>query len=165
MKIKLHVPDQSLVKIRENGMQQSEDSATDSESRTVPLLPVEKQDQDKQIVAGVVLEPGTKRDGTVDDSQGSVISAEEIERAAHLWLARFQNRGLQHKRIVNSKIEIYESYVTPVNMTISGRKIKKGTWMLMYHVLDRALWKDIRKGKITGFSMGGFAKKKPVPAK
>lgn len=131
----------------------------------IPLLPVEKKDEDKQIVLGVVLEPGTKRDGTVDDSHGSVISDDEIERAAHLWLARFQNRGLQHKTIVNSKVEIYESYIAPVNMTIGGRKIKKGTWLLMYHILDSALWEKVKKGEITGLSMGGFAKKRPVGSK
>lgn len=131
----------------------------------VPILPVQKQDEDKQIVFGVVLEPGTKRDGTVDDTQGSVISESEIERAAHLWLARFQNRGLQHKQIVNSKVEIYESYLAPVNITIGGQKVKKGSWLLMYHILDSALWDKIKKGEIAGFSMGGFARKAPVGSK
>lgn len=128
----------------------------------ISLLPVAKQDEDKRIVFGVVLEPGTKRDGTVDDTQGSVISEQEIERAAHLWLARYQNRGLQHEKIVNSKVEIYESYLAPSSLKIGGRTVKKGTWLLMYHVKDDAMWADIKKGKITGFSMGGFARKVPT---
>lgn len=166
MTVRIRVPHGSKIVIRPKDHSQPEPRfRTCKGADYVPLLPVEKKDEDKQIVFGVVLEPGTKRDGTVDDTQGSVISDDEIERAAHLWLARFQNRGLQHKKIVNSKVEIYESYVAPVNMTIGGRKIKKGTWLLMYHILDSALWKKIKNGEIAGFSMGGFAKKRPVGGK
>ena len=165
-KIRIRVPNGSKVVIRRKAAQPaiSNQALLDQAdaSSFVPLLPVEKKSADKQSVLGVVLEPGTKRDGTVDDSQGSEIDASEIERAAHLWLARFQNRGLQHKKIVNSKVEIYESYVAPVNMTIGGRKIKKGTWLLMYHILDSDLWEQVKNGEIAGFSMGGFAKKRPV---
>lgn len=131
----------------------------------IRLLPVEKKADDRQIVLGVVLEPGTKKDGTVDDTQGSVISEMEIERAAHLWLARFQNRGLQHQKIINSKVEIFESYLAPADLRIGGQSIKKGTWLLMYHVRDAALWKQIKSGEIQGFSMGGFARKAPIKSK
>lgn len=122
----------------------------------IALLPVDKKAEemdDRHIVFGVVLEPNSV------DTQGDTIKEEEIERAAHLWLARFQDRGLMHRRIVNSKIEIYESYIAPTNLTIGGQRVTKGTWLLMYHVLDEALWKDIKSGKITGFSMGGFARR------
>lgn len=124
----------------------------------IRLLPVEKADADRRIVFGVVLEPNSV------DSQGDTITAAEIEQAAHLWLARFQDRGLMHRRIVNSKIEIYESYIAPTNLTIGGQKVKKGTWLLMYHVLDDELWKQIKSGKLAGFSMGGFARRKPLAA-
>jgi len=123
--------------------------------RHVDLLPVEKADEEKRIVFGEVLVPEKK------DLHGDKISAEEIERAAHRWLARFQDRGQQHDKIVNSKMEIYESYLAPAALTIGGRKVKKGTWLLMLHVTDDALWKDIKDGKFTGFSMGGFARRKP----
>jgi len=131
----------------------------------IPLLPVRKKDEDRQIVLGVVLEPGTKRDGTVDDTQGSVISDVEIAQAAHLWLARHQNRGLQHEQIINSKVEIYESYLAPTDLKFGAQKVKKGTWLLMYHVLDSVLWQKVKKGEIAGFSMGGFARKTPVGGK
>lgn len=115
----------------------------------IKLLPVEKAEEDRQIVFGVVLEPGTV------DAQGDTLKAETIEIAAHRWLAKFQDRGLMHNKIINSKIEIYESYIAPVNLTMGGQKVKKGTWLLMYHVLDSALWKKIKSGELTGFSMGG----------
>jgi len=128
------------------------DLALDPEAdHMIKLLPVEKaEDEDRQIVFGIVLEPGTV------DAQGDTLKAETIEVAAHRWLAKFQDRGLMHDKIINSKIEIYESYIAPVNLTIGGQKVKKGTWLLMYHVLDSALWKKIKAGELTGFSMGGF---------
>lgn len=122
------------------------------------LLPVEKasKEKDKQIVFGVVMEPEVK------DSHGDITSAEEIITAAHRWLARFQDRGYMHKKIVNGKIEIYESYIAPVSFTIGSQKVLQGTWLLMYHILDPSLWKEIKEGKITGFSIGGFARRKPL---
>jgi len=117
------------------------------------LLPVEKADEDRHVVLGVVLEPNSV------DTQGDTISPDEIERASHLWLARFQDRGFMHRQIVNSKIEIYESYLAPVDLTIGGQKVKKGSWLLMYHVTDDALWAAIKRGDLTGFSMGGFARR------
>jgi hypothetical protein len=135
---------------------QQEPEQDEEHREQVDLLPVDKADEDKQIVFGEVLVPEK------EDLHGSLISADEIERAAHLWLARFQDRGQQHDRIVNSKMEIFESYLAPTNLTIGGRKVKKGTWLLMLHVTDDALWKDVKDGKFTGFSMGGFARKVPA---
>jgi hypothetical protein len=122
----------------------------------VRLLPVEKADEDRRIVLGVVLEPNSV------DTQGDTISPDEIEHAAHRWLAKYQDRGFMHRQIVNGKIEIYESYLAPVNLTLGGQKVKKGTWLLMYHVLDDDLWSAIKRGDMTGFSMGGFARRTRV---
>jgi hypothetical protein len=124
------------------------------EEQGVRLIPVDKKaPDDRRIVFGVVLEPDSV------DSQGDTIKSEEIERAAHLWLARFQDRGLMHRKIINGKIEIYESYIAPRDLIINGQKVKKGTWLLMLHVLDDVLWKSIQDGDMTGFSMGGFARR------
>ena len=117
------------------------------------LLPVDKADEDRRLVLGVVLEPNSV------DTQGDTIAPEEIERAAHLWLARFQDRGFMHRQIVNSKLEIYESYLAPADLTIGGQRVKKGSWLLMYHVVDDVLWAAVKRGDLTGFSMGGFARR------
>lgn len=121
--------------------------------REVRLLPVDKRAGDQQVVFGVVLEPGTI------DAHGDTIDAATIEKAAHEWLAKFQTRGLMHRSNVNAKVQIYESYLAPVALTIGGQKVKKGTWLLMYKILDPELWKKIRKGELTGFSMGGFGRR------
>jgi len=119
----------------------------------VPLLPVDKADEERRIVFGVVLEPDSV------DAQGDTISAEEIERAAHIWLAKYQERGLMHRKLVNDEVEIYESYLAPQDMSVAGRSVKKGTWLLMYHILSDKMWEDVKTGKLTGFSMGGYARR------
>lgn len=130
--------------------------ASEGEEHTVTLLPVDKADDEQQIVFGIALEPGEV------DSQNDTIKPPVIKVAAHNWLAKYQDRGVQHNKIVNSKIEIYESYIAPVNLTIGGQKVKKGSWLLMYHILDKDLWEDIKKGKFRGFSIGGFARRNKV---
>lgn len=137
--------------LRDRMMERLESSET--EKRQITFLPVRKGDSDAQIVFGIVLEPDEV------DAQKDTISAEEIEQAAHRWLAKYQDKGLMHERLVNSKIELYESYIAPSGLTIGGKKVKKGTWLLMYHVLDNDLWQKIKSGELTGFSMGGFARR------
>lgn len=151
--------EEKLAKICEESCSSCEICSTvdNGQEVSVRLLPVEKADIEKRIVFGVVLEPKEV------DSQGDTIRKPvEIEVAAHNWLAKFQDRGVQHKQIANSKIEIYESYIVPVSLTIGGQRVKKGSWLLMYHIVDDALWKEVKAGKFTGFSIGGFARRRKV---
>jgi len=120
--------------------------------KQVRLLPIDKA-EDKRVVFGIVLEPETV------DSQGDVISEDEISNAAHVWLAELQDRGIMHQSIENDKLDIYESYLAPVDFDVNGQEVKKGSWLLMYHVKDGALWEEIKRGEFTGFSIGGFARR------
>jgi hypothetical protein len=125
----------------------------------VKLCAIEKKaGEEKRIVFGIVLEPGET------DAHKDTVSEEEIEVAAHRWLAKYQNRGLQHSKLANHQTEIYESFIAPADMTIGGQKVKKGSWLLMLHILDKKLWDDIKAGKFTGFSMGGFARRTRLKA-
>jgi len=135
--------------------EEKEDSASDSSQENDLSVKIIKNNEDieRRIVLGVVLEPDSV------DAHGDTISAEEIERAAHRWMAKFQNRGEMHDKIVNNKIEIYESYISPVDLTMGGQSVKKGTWLLMVHVTDDTIWDKIKSGEYTGFSMGGFARR------
>lgn len=119
----------------------------------VRLLPIDKRAADLQIVFGVVAEPGEV------DAHGDTIREPVIVNAAHKWLAKFQNRGLNHRTMVNDQVQIYESYIAPVELKIGGQKVKKGSWLLMYKILDSKLWEKIRKGQLTGFSLGGFGRR------
>lgn len=129
-----------------------------ADDRKINLLKAKKADAngDERIVFGVVLEPDEV------DAQGDTISKEEIEQAAHRFLEDFGNLGLQHKEIVNGKLKLLESFIAPVDFEVDGSHVKAGTWLMKERVVDDALWKAVKAGKFTGFSIGGSAIRKPV---
>jgi DNA adenine methylase len=108
---------------------------------------------DERYVLGIVLEPETV------DAQADIYSADEIRKAAHRFLEEFGGLGLMHKLRVNDKVKVVESYLAPVDLPIGELIVKQGTWMLGVHVLDDALWSAIKAGQLTGFSIGGTARR------
>lgn len=122
----------------------------------VGLLPIQREaiqrdHAEERIAFGVVYEP------EVLDTFGTWASADEIARWAHRWLARFQNSLISHAEFGNDSLEYYESYIAPVDFEINGQQVKKGSWLLMIHVLDDDLWEQIKRGDITGYSIGARA--------
>lgn len=112
-----------------------------------------KQDDDKRLVTCVVYEPDVK------DTQGDYMTAEDIEKAAHDFLSKYREGvDLQHDEKV-VKVDVVESWITKSDSIIGGQDIKKGTWMATVRVNDDLIWKAIKDGSLTGFSMGGTAKK------
>jgi site-specific DNA-adenine methylase len=117
-------------------------------------IPVIKTDEERYVL-GIVLEPETV------DAQQDIYAAAEIREAAHTFMAQYQNVGLMHQGLVNSRVKILESYLAPVSFELGGVAIKKGTWLLALRVLDDPLWEQIKTGELTGLSMGGSAVKVP----
>lgn len=109
-------------------------------------------EEEERTAYGVVLEPETT------DTQGEIYSEDEIRKTAWAFLEKYQNFGLMHEEI-RRDIRPLESYLAPVDFEVNGDQIKKGTWMLRVRVLDDQTWEDIKTGKLTGFSIGGYAKK------
>ncbi len=113
---------------------------------------------DERYVLGIVLEPD------VVDAQGDTYSAEEIRSAAHMFMEDFGGLGLMHKMRVNGQVKILESYLAPTPFRIGEREVKKGTWLLAVRILSDELWDQVRDGKLTGFSIGGSARRVPEAA-
>lgn len=111
---------------------------------------------EQRLVWGIVLEPETV------DSQGDIYSADEIARAAHLWMEQFQNTGYMHERLVNEGVRPVESYCAPCDFDLNGQQVKAGTWILCVHVLSDPLWAQVKAGELTGFSIGGYAQRVPA---
>lgn len=130
----------------------------------------------KQLIYGIVLEPNTV------DSQGDMVSPEAIEQAAHSYLAKAaQGRSTVHREQhgpalfspSNPKMVPVESFIAPCDFSYDGREqIRKGSWVLVSHVLDRKLWKRILRGytdgevgqALTGWSVGGSGRRRPLSA-
>jgi DNA adenine methylase len=108
---------------------------------------------DERYVLGIVLEP------EVVDAQGDIYSAEEIRAAAHRFMEDFGGLGLMHRVLVNDQVKVLECYLAPVDFELAGVSVRKGTWLLGVRVLSDELWAQVKDGGLTGFSIGGSARR------
>lgn len=115
----------------------------------IPVYPIDKAD-DEQIVCGVVYEPD------VEDAQGDKANEVEIRKAAYQFIENVQKFKVNHKG-KPIKVKLLESYITPQDLTIANQFVKKGSWILTIRVLAAKVWKAIKSGEYTGFSMAGWA--------
>jgi hypothetical protein len=135
-------------------------SVVHNEDRTVKIAKAGPEPSpangELRYVLGVVLEPESV------DGQGDVYSADEIRRTAWGYMTNFRNVGLMHKGLVNGKVQLVESWIAPCDLTVESTAIKAGSWLMGLHVADDTIWQDVKAGRLTGLSIGGFAKKDPV---
>lgn len=120
-------------------------------ARTVTL----KATSEEQYVLGIVLEPLKELGKT--DSQDDTYSAEEVRKACHIYMHEFRNIGRQHEEIINGKVKILENWIARADFMEGDQMVHKGTWLQGLKIVDDELWQDIKSGKITGLSIGGWA--------
>lgn len=113
-----------------------------------------KADNEKQLVVGVVLEPDS------EDAQGDIIKADTIEKAAHDYLVKSRTIYNSHSSL--AKCEVVESYIAPSDFYLNGQTVKKGSWVMACHISDPQMWKGVKSGDYTGFSIGGVGSRKVV---
>lgn len=123
----------------------------DSDNSFEKHVPIFVKKADEHIVCGIVYQPD------VVDSQGDEASAEEIKKACYLFMEKARVFKVMHKG-KKVKVEILENYIAPQNLTIGEKKIKKGTWLMTVRINDDKIWKQIKAGTLTGFSMAGEAR-------
>lgn len=112
--------------------------------------------EEERIVYGVVLEPNGV------DKQQDTISEGEIRQAAHKFMEDFGVLGLQHTEAINGEAKLLESFIAPADFEVNGDTITKGSWVMAERILNDDLWSAVKKGEITGFSIGGSAVRTPV---
>ncbi|WP_416808833.1 XkdF-like putative serine protease domain-containing protein [Bacillus thuringiensis] len=143
----------SLVTKGANGRQfaimKSEAAKQPNISKQVPIL---KTEEEKQLVTGVVYEPD------VEDSHGDKMTAEEIEKAAYTFMENYQHIDKQHDEIAG-KGTVVENWIAKSDMTVGEQEVQAGTWLMTVRVDDAETWEEIKKGEVTGFSMGGFGER------
>jgi len=115
--------------------------------KRIPLV----KTKEERYVLGIVLEPETV------DAQKDIYSAAEIRSAAHGFMENFARIGLMHLAFVDGDVKILESYLAPVTFDLDGTRIKKGTWLLAVRIVGNDLWSKVKRGELTGFSIGGSA--------
>ncbi|MGG0207702.1 XkdF-like putative serine protease domain-containing protein [Bacillus mycoides] len=124
-------------------------SATAKQPNISKQVPILKTEEEKQLVTGVVYEPD------VEDSHGDKMTAEEIEKAAYTFMENYQHIDKQHDEIAG-KGTVVENWIAKSDMTVGEQEVKAGTWLMTVRVDDTETWEEIKKGEVTGFSMGGF---------
>lgn len=110
---------------------------------------INKEDEERQLVYGVVYEPD------VEDSHGDFMTADSIEKSAHDFVKDARNIDKQHD-FESGVGEVVESYIAPTDFTLAEQDIVKGSWVLVTKASDE-IWEEIKKGDITGYSMAGTA--------
>lgn len=121
-----------------------------------PELSILKADDEQRIVWGIVLEPD------VEDSQGDVVSKEDVELAAHRFLYGGALIGNQHRALAPASVKPVESYVAPCDFEMGGEDVRKGTWVMAVHIPDDPLWNEVKTGRKGALSVAGTGKRRPL---
>ena len=124
----------------------------DGEAQFSTYSKILKIDQAAHYITGIVYEP------MAEDAHGNYMTEDEIRKAAY-WFAKNGDKvDLQHSFESADGLVVVENYVAPCDMTIGDTPVVKGTWVLTVECSNEAVWQAVKKGKLTGFSMGGFGK-------
>ena len=90
------------------------------------------------------------------DLHGDIYSADEVRKACHNFNQHCMKANLLHL-VETDTFDIVESYISPVDMVLNDHIIKAGSWMSVIQVHSEEIWSDIKKGSLTGVSIGGMA--------
>ena len=146
----IHIANSVLSRCEIAGESDCEGKAVRQANGTVSKdLTVFKKDLEKQIVYGIVFEPD------FIDYQNEFISKEDIEEAAHEYLAVHRQVKLSHQANITNEVDVVESYIAPIEFEMNGKLIKEGTWIVALKIHDKKLWEETEKS-IVGLSAGGM---------
>ena len=126
---------------------------TDTKEIYVPIV---KADEEKRLVYGIVLEPGTI------DSQNDAVTSDEIEKAAHGFMLRAGGLDREHERLLEkSEAAIVENYIAPVDFELGGQAVTKGSWLMVTKIFSDLMWGQVKAGEIAGYSIRGRGVRTP----
>lgn len=106
-----------------------------------------KLDDEQRLIYGVVLVPD------VEDLQGDICSKEDIQEAAHDYLVNSRLIKAQHRAPTDA--DVVECYIAPVDIPIGKGIAPAGSWVMVTKVKSQAMWDAVKKGDVTGYSIGG----------
>jgi len=103
-----------------------------------------KVNAEKKIVYGEVYAP------EIIDAHGHTMSAEEVEKMAHLFLLekKTDSIDIMHNN-KPAKASAVESFIAREGDT----EFTPGSWVVATKIFDDELWEEIKTGKYNGYSM------------
>lgn len=117
------------------------------------FVPLSKTNADKQLAFGVVYAPDEL------DSHGDFMVAEEIEKMAYDFMmsGKVNRIDTDHDKEENGS-RVVESFIARKD----DPDFPEGAWVMGIYIPDEEIWKSIKKGDLTGFSMYGKSGKREV---
>ena len=113
---------------------------------------IEKVDAVQHIAWGYAYVVEDGGDQVVDHS-GQIISAAEVQKAAHGFVLESRTGGVMHAKRAGDIVD--SIFFTPeLNALLEKRDGKVG-WFLGMHVQDPEVWKRVESGELRMFSIGG----------
>jgi hypothetical protein len=103
----------------------------------------------EHIVMGEVLVPG------ITDAQGDRVDRETVEKAAHAFLHQSRNLGTNHRQFKEVG-EVVESFIA----RDGDPDFAPGAWVMAVKCSPQ-VWEKVQSGELTGFSIGGMARRLP----
>lgn len=127
---------------------------------------ISKRDEDKQLVFGWASVVSKHDEELVTDLQGDVITPDELEEAAYDYVLKSRDGGVQHavtgvSTLVESMVftqEKWEALGVPSDVS----KIMPTGWWVGFKVHDESVWKGVKEGRWTEFSVHGTGLRTPL---
>ena len=133
--------------------------SADAGEQELKTVNIAKTDEEKRIVYGIVYAPDEV------DTQGDFAEAADIEKAAYDFMAQLNGRNIDkgHSYVPENAF-VAESWLIRKGDPLFPDE-PEGAWAVGIKVEDDALWEEVKKGEISGLSMGGTAIKKAADFK
>lgn len=107
-------------------------------------IEIAKTNEEQQTASGLVYAP------MIRDSQGDFMTAPAIKEAQQ----RFMKSGRMAAIDIDHDGKFVDAFVCESAIS-KGEDFPKGSWTVTVKIEDADVWKQVRKGKLTGFSMMG----------
>ena len=126
-------------------------------------LELKEIDKEKRILMGAALVPNKQiyRRNDKNEEYYIYFSEDTVRKASELFLMRSNqnNATYEHEKKLNG-MSVVESWIIEdekLDRSVKhGFKLPKGTWMISMKVNNEDVWKDVKDGKVKGFSIEGY---------
>ena len=125
-------------------------------------LELKEIDSEKRILMGAALVPNKNIYRRSDKEEYYIYFSEDtVRKASELFLMRSNqnNATYEHEKKLNG-MSVVESWLIEDEKLDKSKKygfnLPKGTWMISMKVNNDDVWKDVKDGKVKGFSIEGY---------
>ena len=126
-------------------------------------LELKEIDKEKRILMGAALVPNKQiyRRNDKNEEYYIYFSEDTVRKASELFLMRSNqnNATYEHDKKLNG-MSVVESWIIEdekLDKSVKhGFNLPKGTWVISMKVNNEDVWKDVKDGKVKGFSIEGY---------